>query len=389
MVERKTVCIVTGTRAEYGLLKPLIDMFIDDNIIELRLVVTGSHLSAAFGETYREIEDDGYHIDAKIEIALDSDTHGDMARSTGIAVVSFANYFENRRPDMLVLLGDRFELLAAAVAASMQLIPISHIAGGDTSEGAVDEFIRHAITKMSYLHFPTNENSRKRVMQLGEAPERVFNVGALNVDNIISRQLLTLEELSANLNFDFNGEYALVTFHPVTMHEDNNASEFIELLRAVEQFPDIKFLFSKANADSGGRAINGVLETFVKKNCNCAVFASLGNLRYLSAMKHACMVIGNSSSGLYETPSFGVPCVNIGDRQRGRFHADNVIDCTPKTEAIVTAISKAHSREFQTVSKNIFNPFGDGHAAERITEKIKFFLTTKSIDLKKAFYSTY
>jgi len=384
---KKAVCIITGARAEYGLLKPLIDRLHNDSAVELRLVITGSHLNAAFGNTYLEIEEDGYAIDARIEMALDSDTHGGMARSTGMALVSFTDYFESFRPEMLVLLGDRFELLAAAIAASMLRIPIAHIAGGDTSEGALDEFIRHSITKMSYLHFPTNEQSRRCVIQLGEAPERVFNVGALNVDNILSRPLLSLEELSASLGLDLSGKYALVTFHPVTMYEDADASEFRELLKAIELFPDMTYLFTKANADSGGRAINEALDAFAEKRDNCAVFTSLGNLRYLSAMKHAHMVVGNSSSGLYETPLFGVPCINIGDRQRGRLCADNVINCAPEFEAIVVAINKALSGEFKIIAKNTPNPFGDGHTAERIAEKIKVFLNASDIDLKKAFYT--
>ena len=387
MTGKKAVCIITGARAEYGLLKPLIDRLHNDSAVELRLVITGSHLNAAFGNTYLEIEEDGYAIDARIEMALDSDTHGGMARSTGMALVSFTDYFESFRPEMLVLLGDRFELLAAAIAASMLRIPIAHIAGGDTSEGALDEFIRHSITKMSYLHFPTNEQSRRCVIQLGEAPERVFNVGALNVDNILSRPLLSLEELSASLGLDLSGKYALVTFHPVTMYEDADASEFRELLKAIELFPDMTYLFTKANADSGGRAINEALDAFAEKRDNCAVFTSLGNLRYLSAMKHAHMVVGNSSSGLYETPLFGVPCINIGDRQRGRLCADNVINCAPEFEAIVVAINKALSGEFKIIAKNTPNPFGDGHTAERIAEKIKVFLNASDIDLKKAFYT--
>ena len=387
MAEKKSVCVVTGTRAEYGLLKPLIGKLHNDSDIELRLVATGSHLSEAFGNTHLEIEEDSYVVDSKIEMTLDSDTHGGMARSMGMAVVLFTDYFESQRPDMLVVLGDRFELFAAAIAASMLQIPIAHIAGGDTSEGAVDEFIRHSITKMSYLHFPTNEQSRKRIIQLGEAPERVFNVGALNIDNIVSRPLLSPEELCTSLGFDLSGEYALITFHPVTMQEDADASELKQLLNAIQQFPDMKYLFTKANADSGGRAINEALDVFVKLHSNCAVFASLGNLRYLSAMKYACMVVGNSSSGLYETPSFGVPCINIGDRQQGRMRAENVIDCIPKTEAIVAAMNKARSQKFKNTASNAISPFGDGQTADRIVDKVKLFLFSEKIILKKSFYT--
>ena len=389
MANKKAVCVVTGTRAEYGLLRPLIDKLYNSAVIELRLVVTGAHLNVAFGETFREIEADGYPIDAKIELELSSDTDTGMAKATGLAIVSFVDYFGGHRPHMVVLLGDRFELFAAAVAVSMLRIPIAHIAGGDTSEGAVDEFIRHSITKMSYLHFPTNEESRKRIIQLGEAPERVFNVGALNVDNIVSCPLLSCEELSSDLCFDLSGEYILITYHPATMDEDSDAAGVKELLNAVERFPEAKLLITKANADAGGRAINAALDAFAASRSNCAIFASLGSLRYLSAVKHASIVVGNSSSGLYETPSFGVPCVNIGDRQRGRLRAANVIDSIVETEAIEAAIRKALSEEFRSIVRETVSPFGDGRAAERIMEKIVFSLQDESIDLKKEFYNCY
>jgi len=386
LIDRKTVCIITGTRAEYGLLRPLIDKILVDDIFDLRLVATGSHLSTAFGETYHEIENDGYTIHAKIKMALDSDTHAGMARATGSVIVAFTDYFETHRPDMLIVLGDRFELLAAAIAASILCIPIAHIAGGDTSEGAIDEFIRHSITKMSYLHFPTNEQSLRRIIQLGETPERVFNVGALNIDNIVSRPLLSIDELSMNLGFDLDGEYALITYHPVTMREDSAVADFTELLNSIDCFPNMKYLFTKANADSGGRAINAILDKFVVSRQNCMAHASLGNLRYLSAMKHAFFVIGNSSSGLYETPIFGIPCINIGDRQRGRLRAENVIDCPPEKKAIEAAINQARGGKFRAIAKKVVNPFGDGNSAEKISEKINHYLQTDNIDLTKSFY---
>lgn len=387
MTGQKSVCVITGTRAEYGLLMPLIDRLYKDEAFELRLVVTGSHLSPAFGETWCEVEDDGYPIHQKIPMELDSDTQADMARATGLAVVSFTGYFEANRPDIVVVLGDRFELLSVAIAAAMLRIPIAHIGGGDTSEGAVDEFIRHSITKMSYLHFPTNEESRRRVIQLGENPDRVFNVGALNVENILSRTLMTREELGANLDLNACNDYALVTFHSATLEEDVNASACRELLKAVDQFPDMRFIFTKANADSGGRAINALLEDFVVSRVNCVLFSSLGNLRYLSAMKYATMVVGNSSSGLYETPALGVPCVNIGDRQRGRLRAGNVIDCAAKAEAIIKAMKDAGTAVFKEKARVAENPFGDGKTAERILKILKENLFNGRINLRKEFYS--
>lgn len=383
---KKTVCVITGTRAEYGLLRPLIEKLQSSETLELRLVATGSHLSPAFGETYKEIEADGYHIHAKIKMPLDSDTHAGMAKATGAAIISFTEYFESNRPDMVVVLGDRYEILSVAIAASMLRIPIAHISGGDTTEGIVDEFIRHSITKMSYLHFPTNEQSRRRVIQLGEAPERVFNVGSLNIDNIFTQKLLAPEELSDKLGIDLKSRYSLVTYHPVTLHEDKGAVEFSDFLKTVDQFPDMMFLFTKANADSGGRAINTKLDEFVSTRENCAAYASLGSLLYLSAMKHAYIVVGNSSSGLYETPSFGVPCVNIGDRQRGRLRAANVIDCEPTAESIKAAMEKACLEEFRAVAQSVTSPFGNGHAAEKITETIEHYLCNGNIDISKAFY---
>jgi GDP/UDP-N,N'-diacetylbacillosamine 2-epimerase (hydrolysing) len=382
--DNKKVCIVTGTRAEYGLLKPLILQLQQVKNIDLCIVATGTHLSLDFGETYREIEADGFYINAKIKIPLDCDSHGGMVRSTGSAMIAFADYFEKHPPNLLVVLGDRFEILAVTTAAAMLCIPIAHISGGDTSEGAVDEFIRHSITKMSHLHFPTNELSRKRILQMGENPESVFNVGALNVDNILSLPLLSRKELGENLGFCMDDEYALITFHPVTMNDDT--CEFSELLKAIDVFPSMKFLFTYANADAGGRAINLLIDEFVATRKNCVAYASLGNLRYLSAMKYAAVVIGNSSSGLYETPSFGVPCVNIGDRQRGRLCAENVINCSPYADEIMNAIKTALSPAFKEIACKTESPFGDGHAAERITEKIFHFFSCETIDVKKSFY---
>lgn len=382
----RIICIVTGSRAEYGLLKPLLALFFADAGFVTRLVVTGAHLETAFGETCREIEDDGFSIHRKLPMDLSFEARSGMAKATGLAIVSFAEYFAENRPDLLLILGDRYEIFAASVAAAMQGIPIAHIAGGDTTEGAVDEFIRHSITKMSYLHFPTNEQSRARIIQMGEDPLRVVNAGSLGIDNCIALKPLSREKLGKELGFDFHARYALVTFHPATLDGDGGVQEFAELLKAAECFSDMNFLFTRANADAGGRAINALLDEFAATHANCKAYASLGSVRYLSAMRYAAMVLGNSSSGLYETPAFGIPCVNIGDRQRGRLRAENVIDCAADAGAIEAAIRKAGTGAFTNASRHTPNPFGEGHAAEKIYNTIKRYTSKESFDLKKTFY---
>ncbi|MDR3120705.1 MAG: UDP-N-acetylglucosamine 2-epimerase [Clostridiales bacterium] len=394
--EKKSVCAVTGTRAEYGLLSPLLRRLRDDPELDLRLVVTGMHLCAEFGSTCGEIEQDGFVPDARLETLLSSDTGTGMAKSAGLGLISFADYFAARRPDILIVLGDRFEIFAAAAAAAMSRVPIAHIGGGDTSEGAVDEFMRHSITKMSYLHFASNGESARRILRLGESPDRVFNVGALNVENILSRKLLERNELSEKLGMDLRGDYALVTFHPVTQSgpqddDPNGGPRSAErqaeaLVRAVGSFPDMKFLFTKANADSGGRAVNAVLDRISAQNCR--VVSSLGALNYLSAMKYANAVIGNSSSGIYETPVFGVPAIDIGDRQKGRTRAGNVVNCKAESDDIVLAIKKALSPEFREQAQKADNPFGDGKASSLIINHVREFLFSgAAVNLAKSFYS--
>lgn len=382
----KNLCAVTGTRAEYGLLRPLMKRILSDGQLHMQLVVTGMHLCPEFGLTAGEIEADGFSIQEKIEIILSSDTHVGMTKSMGLALVSFAEYFAREKPDMLILLGDRYEIFACACAAAMAGIPIAHLYGGDTTEGAMDEFLRHSITKMSYLHFPSNLLSRRRVIQLGENPDRVFNFGALSVENILNMPLLCKAELEKKLAFSLERDYALVTFHPTTM-EDETAKEQVEaLLSALEQFESMKFIFTKANSDVGGRMINRLIEDYVKTRENCIAVASLGIVNYLSAMKYAKAVIGNSSSGLYEAPSFHIPTIDIGDRQKGRVKADSVIHCEPDARAIVGAMHKAFSKQWQAVAENTVSPFGDGDTSRKIVATIKEFLFEKKIDLKKKFY---
>lgn len=382
----KRICVVTGTRAEYGLLKPLLAGLLSDSSFSVHLVATGMHLCPEFGFTYREIEHDGLHIDEKIEIMLSSDTNIGMTKSTGLAMISFAEYFARKRPDLLVVLGDRFEIFACATAAALAQIPIAHLYGGDTTEGATDEFLRHSITKMSYLHFTATNFSKHRVEQLGESPDRVFNVGALSVENILKLPLLENPALQASIGFALDTAFALVTFHPVTLENGSAEQQFEELLAALSEFQNMKFIFTKANSDANGRVINLMIDQYVAKNSNCIAFSSMGLLRYLSAMKLATMVIGNSSSGLYETPSFHLPTINIGDRQKGRLQPGSIINCDPVKDDIVAAIQKGLSPEFLKVCKNVSNPYGDGNTSQKIITVIKDFLMNKKINIKKQFY---
>lgn len=383
---KKKISVLTATRAEYGLLKSLINKLNTVEEFDVRVVVTGAHLSPEFGLTYKEIEKDGINIDEKIEILLSADTPSAISKSMGLAMISFADYFEKLKPDMLIVLGDRYETLAVANVAMIQRIPIVHLYGGETTEGAIDESIRHAITKMSYLHFTSTEEYHDRVIQLGESPERVFLVGAIGIENILNEKLMSKSEFEKSINYSLGKPYAVVTFHPVTL-EDNKSKEQIKaLLDALESFKDMKFIFTKANADSDGRIINQMIDDYVNSHENAVAFNSLGLTRYLSALKYCTMVIGNSSSGLVEAPSFGVPTVNIGDRQEGRLQADSIINCQPIKDDIEKAIKIALSKEFKEKAKNTINPYGDGNTTEKIIEKIKDFILNEKINLKKKFY---
>ena len=378
----KKISILTSTRAEYGLLKPIINKLKEISDFDVYVVVTGAHLSPEFGLTYKEIAQDGIQIDEKIEIILSADTPSSISKSMGLAMINFADYFSKLIPDMLIVLGDRYETLAVCCVAMNQRIPIAHLYGGETTEGAVDEAIRHAITKLSYLHFTSTEEYRRRVIQLGEQPNRVFCVGAIGIENVLNEKLMSKAELETSINFKLDKPYAVITFHPVTL-EDNNAAEQIQaLLQACKVFKDMKFIFTKANADANGRIINQMIDAFVEENDNAVAFASLGMIRYLSALKYCTMVIGNSSSALVEAPSFGVPTINVGDRQKGRIQADSVISCEPTKDKI----DKAITLEFKEKAHNTINPYGDGNTSGKIVAVIKDFLLNDKIDLKKKFY---
>lgn len=380
------ISILTATRAEYGLLKPVMKALMDMPELDVSIVVTGAHLSPEFGLTYQEIEQDGIVIDKKIEILVSADSPAAISKSMGLALISFADYFASLRPEMLLVLGDRYETLAVCIAAMNQRIPIAHLYGGEATEGVLDEAIRHAITKISYLHFTSTEDYRKRVIQMGEHPSRVFCVGALGIENILKQRLMEKGELEESIHFMLDKPYAVVTFHPVTLEEEQSEVQFQELLGACNQYPELIFIFTKANADVNGRIINNMIDAYVEDHKNAIAFASLGVTRYLSALQYAAFVLGNSSSGIIEAPSFGIPTINIGDRQKGRIQSDSVIDCATTSEAIKKAIDIALSDEFRAMAKMTVNPYGNGNTTGMIVKTILDFLNNSRISLKKNFY---
>lgn len=381
------VCAVTGSRAEFGLLKPLLAKLETDARIDFRLAVTGSHLSRDFGNTQCEIVKSRLPVDKRIPIPLKGDSKLDMAKAAGEALAQFAEYFAELRPDLLVVLGDRYEIFAAATAAAILGIPIAHLYGGESTEGAEDEFFRHSITKMSALHFVSCETYRRRVIQLGEAPDRVFNVGSLGVENIRNTPLMTLKELEDSLEFSLAGApFSVVTFHPVTMEDDTEKEQLRELICAMDRFPEMRYLVTLANADAGGRAINALWRRAAPRRENWLVVPSLGMRRYLSALKYSEMIIGNSSSGVLEGPAMHIPTVNIGDRQKGRIMAQSVICCPPERDGIQTAMRKAMSAPFKACVKNMDCLFGEGRTSEKIVSVMLDYLALPDRSGKKPFY---
>ncbi|MDP2167700.1 MAG: UDP-N-acetylglucosamine 2-epimerase [Thermodesulfovibrionales bacterium] len=366
-MRRKKICIVTGTRADYGLFYPLLKEIKGVKDFQIQIIATGMHLSPEFGLTYKEIEKDGFRIDDKVEMLLSSDSEAGIAKSTGLGIIGLADSIGRLRPDIIVLLGDRFETFSAATAATIAKIPIAHLHGGESTEGAIDEAMRHSITKMSHIHFTSTEEYRRRVIQLGENPKRVFNVGALGLDNIKNTRLLTKKELEKRLGFEFKKRNILVTYHPVTLERNTAGKQFGELLRAVDGLKDTGVIFTKPNADTYGRVIIGMMDRYAERHSDkAAAYTSLGRLLYLSAVKHADAVVGNSSSGIIEAPSLGVPTVNIGERQRGRVRAESVMDCKPEAEAIALAIKKAFSGGMRELAARMKNPYGGGTTAKKI-----------------------
>ena len=362
----RRVCIVTGTRAEYGLLRWVMRGVQQTPGLALQLLVTGTHLSPEFGLTYREIEGDGFTIDAKVEMLVSADTASGTAKSMGLGLIGFGDAFERLKPDLIVLLGDRFEVLAAAAAALVAGIPVAHLHGGETTEGAFDESIRHAVTKMSHLHFVAAPEYRQRVIQMGEQPERVFLVGGLGTDAITRLALLDRTALEAALGQSLGARNLLITFHPVTLEAQSAEQQMAELLAALDTLPDTRLLFTMPNADTGSRALGRMVDEFVASHPNARAYTSLGQLRYLSCLKHVDGVVGNSSSGLAEAPSLGVGTVNIGDRQRGRLKALSVIDCAPQRQAIQAAIQALYTPAFRQVVGATVSPYGQGGASEKI-----------------------
>jgi len=386
-MHKRKICIATGTRAEYGLLYWLMKEIQEDPGLELQIVATGMHLSPEFGLTYKKIEEDGFRINEKVEMLLSSDTPNGIAKSIGLGVMGFADALERLKPDILVVPADRFEIFAAAQAAMVLRIPMAHIYGGETTEGAIDEAIRHAITKMSHLHFTAAEPYRRRVIQLGEDPRHVLNYGAPGLDNLQKLKLLNKSSLEKAIDFQLGKTSFLITYHPATLSAAAPEKSFGELLKALDHFPEAKIIFTKANADAAGRIINKMLERYAEKNSRrVVVFASMGQRLYLSAMKNVDLVIGNSSSGLLEAPTLKKPVVNIGNRQQGRLRAESVIDCEEKAGAIIEAINKGLSPGFKKIAANAVNPYGQGNASFRIKEYLKK-APLKNILVKK-FYDT-
>ena len=370
-MNKRKICVVTGTRAEYGLLYWLMKEIEADDALQLQLIVTGMHLSHEFGLTYKEIEKE-FHIDKKIEMLLSSDTPIGISKSMGLAQISFAEAYAELQPDILLVLGDRYEIFSAVSAAMIARLPLAHLHGGEATEGVIDESIRHAITKMSHLHFTSTDTYRKRVVQLGEDPKRVFCVGALGIDNIHKLKLLDKEAFEASIDFKLAKKNLLVTFHPVTLENTTAQKQFQELLEALESLEDTHIIFTKANSDTDGRVINSLIDEYVRDNKETAVaFDSLGQLRYLSAMQYVDGVVGNSSSGLLEAPSFGIGTINIGNRQKGRIRAQSVIDTEPSTPAIKEALTTLYSAAFQKSLKNVINPYDNGSASKAVKEIIK------------------
>lgn len=379
----RKIAVVTGSRAEYGLLYWILHDLQLDPEIELQLIVTGMHLAPEFGSTVREIQRDGFPITRRVEMLLSGDTPGAVAKSIGLGVIGFSDALEQLRPDLLLVLGDRFEILAAVQAAMVHNVPIVHIAGGDTTEGAFDEGIRHAITKMSHLHLVTTPSAAQRVRQMGESPAHVHVVGSPGLDHLRRRPLLERSALESELGAPLGERNLLITFHPVTLEPGEGLRQQEELLRAVERLPaDVSCWFTLPNADTGGRGLAQALTSWAKGRPGVHVHASLGQLRYLSLMNQVDMVVGNSSSGLYEAPSFAIPTVNIGDRQRGRLAAPSVLHCEPTAADISAALDKAWTLD----CRDVVNPYGDGHSAGRIIEALKQ-LPDAPVLLKKTFHS--
>jgi GDP/UDP-N,N'-diacetylbacillosamine 2-epimerase (hydrolysing) len=380
----RKICIITGTRAEYGLLRWVMQYIKDDAALSLQIIVTGMHLSPEFGLTYKAIEQDGFRIDRMVEMLTSSDTSVGIAKSMGLGMIGFADALHDLQPDLVVVLGDRFEIFSAVSASLVARIPVAHLHGGETTEGAFDEALRHSITKMSHLHFVATESYRQRVIQMGEQPDRVFLVGGLGVDNIKRLQLLDRPALEAALDFKLGCKSLLITFHPVTLEKATAENQMEELLFALADLKDTQLIFTLPNADTDGRALIKMVRNFVAEHANARAYDSLGQQRYLSCLSQVDGVVGNSSSGLTEVPSFMKGTINIGDRQRGRLQAASVINCEPTRSSILSALALLYSKDFQARLHKVINPYGEGGASVKIVNILKQY-PVKDI-VKKFFY---
>ena len=384
-MKKRKICVVTGTRAEYGLLRWLMDEINKSTKLDLQIVATGMHLSPEFGLTYQEIENDGFKIDRKIEMLVSSDSANGIVKSMGLGMIGFTDTLTELKPDLIVVLGDRYEIFTAVATAMIFRTPVAHLHGGEATEGLIDESIRHSITKMSHLHFVAAEEYKKRVIQLGEQPDNVFLVGGLGIDNIVKFNLLERKDFEKSIDFKLGIKNLLITFHPVTLEKNTSEKQMNEILMALKELKNTHLIFTMPNADTDGRIIFKMIEGFVNNHPYAKSFTSLGQLRYLSCIKHVDGVIGNSSSGLAEVPTFKKGTINIGDRQRGRIKAESVIDCKPTTKSVSDAIKKLYSSEFQQKLKTVKNPYGSGGASEAIVKTLEN-ISLKTI-LKKKFYN--
>ena len=386
IINKRKICVVTGTRAEYGLLYWTMKRIQDESNAELQVIATGMHLSPEFGNTYKTIENDGFTIHRKIECLLSSDTGVGISKSIGLGIISFSEAYTQLKPDIVLVLGDRFEIMGAVTAAMICRIPIAHCHGGEATEGLIDESIRHSITKMSQIHFACTKEYRNRIIQLGELPSNVYNVGGLGIENINKLDLLDREGFERSIDCKLKSNNYLVTFHPVTLDKASAETQFSALINSLDKLDNSLIIFTKPNADNDGRIIIKLIDKYVSKNRHKAVaFTSLGQLRYLSAIPFMTAVVGNSSSGLLEVPSFRIPTVNIGDRQRGRIQGDSVINCDSTETSIKKALDIAKSKEFRDNIKDKVSPYGEINSSGIIIEK----LMNISLDgiLKKKFYN--
>lgn len=384
----RKICVVTGTRAEYGLMSRLMRLINDSSETQLQIIATNMHLSPRFGNTYQEIEADGFTIDKKVPIIDETalDNANSTLKSMAAALSGFADAYEELKPDMVLVLGDRYEILAAATAALIERIPIAHLHGGEITEGAYDDAIRHSITKMSHLHFTSTEQYRNRVIQLGEQPERVFNVGAIGVENIKKLPLFSKEEIEKDIQFKIDENTILVTYHPVTLGRRTAEQDITDFLSALDERQELRIIFTMPNSDTGGQAITDAINAFVEKHYERArAFKSLGVKRYLSVMRQVAAVVGNSSSGLLEVPSFGIPTLNIGDRQNGRIACESVYHCKTDKESVIKGLDKVLSAEFREYAKTVQNPYDKVNTAQSIYEVISTY-PLQGV-LQKSFYN--